>query len=445
MEADLVAASVDALLLTDSSGKILFANAATVRLLNVPSGRLRDRLLVTHVERSNRRPFRIYVNRAAAGESVRFSVRIQPHRLQPLSVQAHVAPASDGLAWVLRDEKARPVERAPAWGEELATIQLGEVLEGVRDGVVVVGRDLSVLFANAAAQDMLSPHTLTPGERLPDPWSPSMPALVTDLLEHDAHNAEALVEADERTSYWLRAFQSGAGDSVVLLLSDLTAEERRERSERDFVANAAHELQSPLTAIANSIELLLSGAELDDEARMRFLGHISRETARLSRLLRSLLLLADAQRTEEGLALEPLPLRPILDEISGRVGNGGISVLCPEALVVSGQPELLDHALSNLVSNAVRHGASKQVLVSARRTAGDAVVVDIVDQGPGMTSADRARAFDRFYRGGARSRDGFGLGLSIAQQAARALGGDVELLSNAHRGTIARLRLRRAS
>ena len=194
---------MDALLLTDSAGKILFANTAGVRLLNVPAERLRDRLLVRHVESSNRRPFRIYVNRAAAGESVRFSVRIQPYRLQPVSVQAHVGPARDGLAWVLRDEKALPIERAPEWTEALATIRLGEVLEGVRDGVIVVGRDHSVLFANAAAHDMLSPHALTPGEPLPDPWSPSTRVLVTDLLEHDAHHAEALVEADERTSYWL--------------------------------------------------------------------------------------------------------------------------------------------------------------------------------------------------------------------------------------------------
>jgi two-component system, OmpR family, sensor histidine kinase VicK len=440
-----VAASVDPLLLTDQAGKILFANGAAVRLLNVRSGILKDRLLVTHVERSNRRPFRTYVNRAAAGESVRFSVHIQPHGLQPVPVQALVTPVRDGLAWVLRDETALPLERTPDSTEGLERIQLGEVLEGVRDGVVVVGRDLTVLFANGAAQAMLSPHPPTPGEPLDEPWRTSITPLVAGLLEHDAHHAEALLEPDERTAYWLRAFQSGAGDSVVLLVSDVTLEERRERSERDFVANAAHELQSPLTAIGNAVELLRSVADLDDEARERFLGHIARETDRLSRLLRSLLLLADAQGSEEEIALETLALRPILDEIASRSGNETVAVLCPHSLRVVAQAELLDHAITNLVANAIRHGNSAQIRIAARRTAGGTVLVDVVDAGPGMTAADRARAFERFYRGGARTGEGFGLGLSIAQQAARAVGGEIQLLANPEQGTIARLRLAEAA
>jgi len=440
-----VAASVDPLLLTDEAGKIVFANAAAVRLLNVRSGRLEDRLLVTHVEPSNRRPFRTYVNRAAAGESVRFSVRIQPHGLQPMSVQARVTPVSGGLAWVLRDESRLPVERAPTSSERLERIQLGEVLEGVRDGVVVVGQDLRVLFANGAADAMLAPDPPTPGRPLGGPWKESITPIVTDLLEHDAHHAEALLEPDERTAYWLRAFQSGPGDSVVLLLSDVTSEERRERSERDFVANAAHELQSPLTAIGNAVELLRSVSNLDDEARQRFLGHISRETDRLSRLLRSLLLLADAQGSAGGIALEPLPLRPVLDQVASRSGNETVAVLCPHALHVVAQAELLDHAITNLVANAIRHGASEHIRIAARRTGGGKVLVDVVDAGPGMSAADRARAFERFYRGGARTGQGFGLGLSIAQQAARAVGGEIQLLANPEQGTIARLRLAEAA
>jgi signal transduction histidine kinase len=439
--------SVDPLLLTDAAGKILIANPAAVRLLNVRSGTLQDRLIVTHVETAHRRQFRIYLNRAAAGEALRFSLRIQPHGLQPVPVRAHVTPVSGGLAWVLRDETSQPAPLIQDSDESLVRVQLADVLEGVRDGVVIVGRDLRVVFANAAAYGMLSatPATpATPGQPLGTPWDRWITPLVSDLLEHDAHHAEALLEPDERTAYWLRAFQSGAGDSVVLLLSDVTSEERRERSERDFVANAAHELQSPLTAIGNAVELLRSGSNLDDEARERFLGHISRETDRLSRLLRSLLLLAEAQGSEAGIVLEPLSLRPILDEVASRSGNETVAVLCPSALRVVAQAELLDHALTNLVANAVRHGESEQIRLMARRTGHGKVHVDVVDAGPGMTPGDRGRAFERFYRGGARTGEGFGLGLSIAQQAARAVGGEIQLLANPKQGTIARLRLEAA-
>jgi signal transduction histidine kinase len=291
---------------------------------------------------------------------------------------------------------------------------------------------------------MLAPHELGPASPLPDPWPTSIRGLVRVLVEQDADNAEALVEVDERTAYWVRVHQSGA-EGVVVLISDVSADERREQAERDFVAHAAHQLQSPLAGIASAVEVLLLGAHEDADARLRFLNHVARENSRLSRLLASLLVLAQAQATDVDVALEPIALGPLLRDAVGTVDvEGEIEVTCPEDLLVLGHRGLLEHAVGNLVTNAVRHG-SPRVLVSAHAVADGGVVIDVTDDGPGLTREERARAFDRFFRGRSRSGEGFGLGLAIVQQVVRALGGEAELLPHAGGGTIARLRLRGAA
>jgi two-component system, OmpR family, sensor kinase len=119
-----------------------------------------------------------------------------------------------------------------------------------------------------------------------------------------------------------------------------------------------------------------------------------------------------------------------------------VDVLCSPSVRVVGHRDLLEHALANLVANAGRHGGGERVIVSARDSVDGSVVVDVTDTGSGLTDEELNRAFERFYRGGARTGEGFGLGLAIVREAAHASGGEVELVSNPGRGTTARLRLR---
>jgi signal transduction histidine kinase len=405
---------------------------------------LPGRLLVGFVENEYRRAFRSHVLRAAGGEDLRFAMKIAVGG-QPLLVRTRVVARGDCLAWALHDESdlthAHEAAAAAHGDPRLESVQLGLVLERVRDGIVVIDRDLRVVFANRTAQALLAPESPLLGEPIPDFWSTSIRDLVTDLLERDALNAEALIEPDEHTAYWIRAFQTGTGQGAVLVLSDVTAEERREKAERDFVANAAHELQSPLTGISNAVELLLAGAHEDEVARLRFLGHISQESERLARLVQSLLLLAQAQSGEGRVQPEPFVLRPLLDDVvRAGAGEADVGILCPAGVEVVAHRDLLEHALENLVSNALRHGGGDRVIVMARPSTNGSVIIDVTDSGPGLTPYEQARAFDRFYRGSSRADGGFGLGLAIVREAVRAAGGDVELLSPG-RGATARLRL----
>jgi signal transduction histidine kinase len=101
--------------------------------------------------------------------------------------------------------------------------------------------------------------------------------------------------------------------------------------------------------------------------------------------------------------------------------------------------DLVEQALRNLIANARRH-ASGRVIVEARAIA-EHVEIEVRDDGPGVAYAERQRVFERFYRSGSRSAEGFGLGLPIARQAVEAVGGSIELLTAAEGGASVRVRL----
>jgi signal transduction histidine kinase len=112
--------------------------------------------------------------------------------------------------------------------------------------------------------------------------------------------------------------------------------------------------------------------------------------------------------------------------------------VCEPGLRATTHAELAERAVLNLAENAVKHTTRGHIVLSGR---GDAqgVVLEVADTGSGMTVEETARATDRFYRGGGRDGDGFGLGLSIVRQIAGALSAEFELESRAGEGTVARL------
>jgi PAS domain S-box-containing protein len=215
--------------------------------------------------------------------------------------------------------------------------------------------------------------------------------------------------------------------AAVVVFEDISSRASRERADRDFVANAAHELRTPLAAIASAIEVLQAGAKELPAERELFLGHIERESNRLSRLARALLLLARVQTGVEKARLEIVSLRPLLDEVAAatRPARGvRVSVRCRPDVAALTNGELIEQALLNLAANATAHTAHGSITLSARSTQ-SCVVVEVSDTGSGISKETRERMFERFFRGGARDARGFGLGLAIAQQALEAVGGTI--------------------
>ncbi len=322
--------------------------------------------------------------------------------------------------------------------------RLRQLLEGLHEGVVAVDGDLRIVFANPAARRLLIGHTLTIAEPLPDLW-PDFPlrAFAGQLFEGADRSVQARVVADERT-FALVGVPARSGGDGILVLTDISERERRERAEREFVANAAHELGTPLTAIATSLEVLRSGAKEDPAERDRFLELIERQTSRLSRLRRALLTLARAQTRQEALQLEPVATAALLESVAAELRSAGdgpdVAVVVPEDVAVLGHPELVEQVVLNLAENALRHGAASRIELASRRLPGRQAAIEVRDDGAGIPSTERDRLFDRFYRG-TQDGAGFGLGLAIVREVVRALGGTIEIDSPADGGTVVRITL----
>jgi two-component system sensor histidine kinase VicK len=316
------------------------------------------------------------------------------------------------------------------------------LLERLHEGVVTVDQTLAVQFANTEARRVLATR-LDEGDQLPEPWDGfSLREFAAGLFDGDASLAQAHVRPDDERALALVGIPAQPeGDTVLIVLDDLTERERRELAEREFVSNAAHELRTPLTTIIGAVEVLQAGAKDDPLERDRFLTHIGREAERLARLARALLTLARAHAGQERPRVEAVPLRGLLHDVAEelRPKDGvTIEVDCPPDLLGMINRDLVAQALWNLGENAVKHTWHGRVLIRAY-AAGRSVYVEVEDTGVGMSAEAQQHVFDRFYRGRDRDSEGFGLGLAIVRQAVRSLDGHVELESAPGEGTRVRL------
>jgi signal transduction histidine kinase len=198
--------------------------------------------------------------------------------------------------------------------------------------------------------------------------------------------------------------------------------------QRAFVADAAHELRSPLTNMRTQLEVAQRLGERTDWPAVA--DDLLLDTQRLSRLVDDLLLLARADDAgTRALRSVPVELGELVTSLAERYPSPPVTAAVPDdPLWTNGEPEALARAIANLVDNAVRHTRTK-VCVEVRAD-GAYHLVTVTDDGPGIPLADRGRVFDRFTRlDDARARDagGAGLGLAIVRELVRRHGGTVRL------------------
>ena len=210
--------------------------------------------------------------------------------------------------------------------------------------------------------------------------------------------------------------------------------ERLERSsarQRSFVADAAHELRSPLTAIRTQLEVARAHPQHADWPQVS--TDALADVERLSRLVDDLLVLA---RLEDGAVppVEAVDLAHVADKIVARtVADVSLRREGDDEVIVRADVDAVQRVVANLVDNAVRYAATT-VTVDVRDGVGGGAVVSVADDGPGIPAEQRDHVFERFTRlDHARSRDagGAGLGLAIVRELVRSQGGEVSLEDNA--------------
>jgi signal transduction histidine kinase len=331
----------------------------------------------------------------------------------------------DGLIAALRDDRDR----------------FESLVDRLNDGVLLLDRSLQISFANACAAQVVPDRSLAAGRRLPEVWPDErVGEFAARLFEDGTAPIPLLVETGDRVVSVSGVPAGPGGESAILVLADVTQRERDERAQREFVTNAAHELRTPLAGIVTSIEMLQTGAKDDPAARDRFLDHIERESARLARLTRALLVLARAEARQEAPLTGDVPLSPLLHRVAESLEpRVPVRVECEPGLVTRTDMDLLEQAVQSVAQNADKFTERGEIVLRGVRN-GSGVVIEVQDTGSGIPQAERDRIFERFYRGAVGDRDGFGLGLAIASQAVKVLGGTIELESAAA-GTTVRMRL----
>ncbi|MBN6192430.1 two-component sensor histidine kinase [Aneurinibacillus sp. BA2021] len=236
---------------------------------------------------------------------------------------------------------------------------------------------------------------------------------------------------------------------VLLIVRDVTEQERLDQMRRDFVANTSHELKTPVGAVSLLAEAIESAA--DDPAQVRvFASRISAEANRLGQLTGRIMSLSRLQ-AEDGLTeVGPVSIDEVIassieahvvqaDSAGVELARGG-----DRGVWVRGDAQILIEAVGNLIANAIVYSPRGSRVGVGVRADDDVVEIAVSDQGIGIAEADRERIFERFYRADeARSRrtGGTGLGLSIVKHATQRHGGEVRLWSRPGRGSTFTIRL----
>ncbi|MDQ4083014.1 MAG: cell wall metabolism sensor histidine kinase WalK [Actinomycetota bacterium] len=304
----------------------------------------------------------------------------------------------------------RQVEQEKARGQA--------ILDGMTDAVVGVDRDLNPTFLNPRARELLEGSDPTFHGRLQEVLAKSR--FSGPVTEPEAQAGDRIIE--------IRA--APLEDGALAILRDVTEQRQIEHAKAEFIANASHELKTPLFALSGYLEILED--ESDEEVRKAFLKDMQAQTERLQGLTRTLLDLSRLDANAVTFRLEEVDLEELLHELRRDFAYTGREIQIhaeKDVPPVRTDPTQLHRMLAILLDNALKYSGGPQgdgpVDLNLHREDSRAVV-SVADRGCGIPEAELPHIFDRFYRAQGSSRaDGTGLGLALAGEISDHLGGEI--------------------
>jgi two-component system phosphate regulon sensor histidine kinase PhoR len=228
------------------------------------------------------------------------------------------------------------------------------------------------------------------------------------------------------------------GGGAIGVIHDVTKHVAADRVRRDFIANASHELRTPVTAIRGYAETLVGGAANDPTMAARFLGVILRHAGRLEALVEDMVTLSRAESERSEMEMVPVCVsaaaREVVEGLSGMAESKEITVTADLADVpdVLASPRGIDQVLINLVDNAIKYTPRGGRVRLVAETTEAHVSLSVINTGPGIPRKHLDRIFERFYRvdaGRSREIGGTGLGLAIVKHLVASMRGRIEVAS----------------
>jgi signal transduction histidine kinase len=299
----------------------------------------------------------------------------------------------------------------------------GAILDGMTDAVVGVDNALNAVFLNPRARELLESSDLDFQIRLQEILAKTRYS--GPVTEPEAQAGDRIIE--------IRA--APLEDGALAILRDVTEERQIQHAKAEFIANASHELKTPLTALSGYLEMLED--EEDERVRAEFLDDMRSQTQRLQNLARTLLDLSRLDANAVTFRKEEVDLEEILHELRRDFGYTGrpMSVRVDgDVPPVATDPTQLHRMLAILMDNALKYSEAPIDLNLSRQDG--RAVISITDRGCGIPEAEIPHIFDRFYRAQGSSRaDGTGLGLALAREISDHLGGEIRVQSQPSAGS----------
>ena len=332
-----------------------------------------------------------------------------------------------------------------------------QLLDSLQEGVMVIDSGSRVRQLNRAATHLLEAEAETVVGRLVSECLPSqiLQQFISTLLSgSESGQVEMVLGSRQQRNVRIQGNELldtyGHKIGVLLVLNETTRLRALEKLESGFLANVAHELKTPLTAIKGFAETLLDGALQDPEESERFVRIIAQQSDRLDHLTGRLLELSRLEGNQSVREAER-EWHSVLELLERSVAfcsqescDKGIRVAleCPPDLVASINVSLMEHALRNLLENAIKYSSPEgQVLIRAGAEHHE-VFLSVHDQGLGIDPIHHTQIFERFYRVDPKKKSqGSGLGLAIVKRIVEAHSGRIELRSEAGQGSTFTIRL----
>jgi two-component system sensor histidine kinase SenX3 len=397
----------------------LFVDRSGDQMLVAVSAGLLGAGIVVLLARRIARPIAELTEQASAIAQGR--LELTPHRSSVREI--------DQLGLAIAD-LARSADRRLADSEE-ASKTLEVVLGVLPQGTVLIDGDEHVIYANPSAYALLG--------AVPDQLQGLSPYQFQSAVREARERREPEVRVVDhgKSARRLRGVATpfAEDERVLLVVVDITERERADAIRRDFVANASHELKTPVSTIIASAETLQIALDRGDGSAASFARQIEESARQLDRMVGDLLDLSRLERETPDLAPVRLDLvvkdevhriRPLTDakEITIELGT--------EPTMVAANHRDLATAVRNLLDNAIRYTDDGGRIAVTVRSGEDVAVLTVEDSGEGIPSRDLDRVFERFYRvdsARARATGGTGLGLAIVKHVAESHDGSVAVES----------------
>lgn len=328
--------------------------------------------------------------------------------------------------------------------------QLNQILSSFSDGVAALDSIGCLTHYNPALMKMFGAVNVEkPMDLVPD-------QSVWDVFRHVFENQEPQTlqyQLPGERALWISVVPvtdgEGACTGVVGLFKDVTEMERLEATRRDYVANVSHELRTPLTAVRGLLEPLTDGMIQDEETRQRYYKIMLREVMRLSRLITDLLQLSRLQSGTEYMEVAAVNIEELLQEthqnylVEAKQKGIRLVIDAKDIPYAMTDCDRVEQVLVILLDNAMRYTPAGGT-ITLQATAGETILISVIDTGCGIAPDDLPHVFERFYKTDkSRKEGGTGLGLSIAKQIIDKLGESIYVESVLGQGTSFHFTLKR--